>query len=247
MADTEATQSTMTGIATQSSITGIADGSGAPKDAPPAERTYSHEQAKAFAAKEKRVGDAQGRKALLDLHGVTSEEELAELVTAGREAKPKPKATDAERIAEKLKGESEKREAVLQAQLSALQQERDTALLRSSVERVLANAGLVEGAGDLVLSAFGLAPGADVRLVVKDGQVAVVDRDGDPIGTTVEKAVKEFVAKRLYLQSPLSQDGGTRTTPSSADNGKPKRRLTAQEEVDELARFGQASVSRTPR
>lgn len=240
MSDVEAATQGVTGTATQGSNTTGNAGSGAPTDAP-AEELYSLQRVKAIAAKEKRVGEQLGRKALLDTYGIESEEDLAKLLEVSRAAQP-AKKSDADRQLEKKQAEWEKAIAERDAKLAAVQAERDSGLLRETAKGVLANAGLVEGAADLVLAALGLGVTPEHRLVVKDGVVTVVDRDGDPTGKTVDQYLTEYVKTRTYLQSsPVQAASGTRKTQAPDGPKGPQRKRSFQEELDEIVRVGMSS------
>lgn len=235
--DDTATQG-LTGTATPS--TPGKDGAGAPGDAPPAEELYSLARVKAIAAKEGRVGQAQGRKALMDELGVADESELAALLEAGRSVKPAKKQDDGERLAEKIKAQADAEKAQLQAQIAALQAATEAAMVRDAAKSVLVNANLVDGGADLILAAIGLGAQPEHRLIVKDGKVAVVDQDGDPTGKSVDQFLTELVKARPYLHAPtgtavVRKDGVPKPKPQG-----PQRKLSVQEQLDAAVQAGMA-------
>jgi hypothetical protein len=231
----------LTGTATPS--TPGKDGAGAPGDAPPAEETYSLARVKAIAAKEGRVGQAQGRAGLLAELGVTNEQELTALLEAGRTVKPAKVQDDGARLAEKIKAQADAEKAQLQAQIVALQAATEAAMVRDAVKSVLVNANLVDGGADLILAAVGIGSQPEFKLVVKDGKVAVVDQDGDPSGKSVDQFLTEIVKSRPYLHAPT----GTATTrtggePKAKSSG-PSRKLSVQEQIDSAVAAGMASAT----
>lgn len=228
--------------ATQSANdTGETTGGAAPKDAAAA-RTFSQDEVNAFLAKERRrSGEAASQKARTDLLaslGITDAEELSELVEAGRKVRPN-KLNEAERQAEKARQVADQERAALQQQLAALQAERDAALLRDAVRAAIGKLNVIEGADDLILGVLGIGSPQERRPTVKDGKVAVVDQDGDPVSSTVEQYLAEFVKARPYLQSPTVQPT-TRRVQAQNEPKPPPRKMTRQEERDEIVRIGMA-------
>jgi len=230
-------------VTTQDQTTEAGNGSGAPNDAP-TERTYTQAELDSAAAKARRAAEAdglrRGQSDLLKRLGVGDDVELQELVEHGRKARPS-KVDESARLAEKVRVQAEAEKVALQQQLLALQAERDAALLRDSIRSAIAKTHIVEGGEDLVLALLGVAPPIDHKPTVKDGKAAVVDQDGDPVSKTVDQLVADLVKSRPYLQSPTAQGVQRKPAQPPPTPKSPPRKMTRQEEMDEILRAGLAS------
>ena len=251
MPDVSATPG-LTGTATQSALPGIAtpsdagkNGPAAPNDAAPGEETYTLARVKAIAAKEGRVGIAQGRRALLEEMGLADESELVAIVEAGRGARlAKPPQSDDQRLSDKIKAQAATERQELLAQNAVLQAAIESSMVRDAVKNVLLNQGLVDGGADLVLAMIGLGKIPEHRIAVKDGTVTVVDKDGDPAGTNVAALLGEILQARPYLRAPagapMVRTGGQ--PPPTAPSGPP-RKLSTQEQIDAAVQLGMAAAA----
>lgn len=219
-------------------------GTGAPKDAPGDAGTgkrYSDDEVNAFVAKERRKAQQSAIEQFRSKLGVESDEEIAELVEAGRKTRPR-KQDDAERLAEKVRAQAETEKAALQQQIATLRAANEASMVRDAVMKSLSSVHLVDGGADLILASLGIGATPAHRLVVKDGAVTVVDADGDPAGKTVESFLAEQVKSRPYLQAPTSTQVRS-SPPEQKRSAPPQGRQTIQQQIDAAITAGMAHAT----
>lgn len=201
----------------QSAHTPAGTGTGEPTDAPTPRYTDADMNAivakKATAAE--RNGAERARAELLASLGVEHADALRELVEIGRKAKPAEKP-ESERLAEKIRAESAAKEAALAAEIAALKSERERSLIRDKVRGALDKLPLHDQGREIVMAALGFGEMPKFK-ATDTGEVVILDKDGDPVATTIEKWAEGFAKERQFL---VRSSGTPTVRTEGSGNGK---------------------------
>lgn len=236
----------MTDPATQGQQTGDTNGSGAPTDAPgktAQERAFSQDEVNTFGAQEKRRGREQGateeRQRWLVQLGAQTPEEADALIKQLAKLKPQVQKSDADKAAEAMKADYEKRVAELEAARLAAEERANREAIRSFALRFAGDTN----DPDLAMAVLGVPFEPEHKLTLKDGKLVVTMADGTELPhKDPEKWAQEVLAKKPFLQKPRGEGAGGRVAPSAApkESDKPRRYASRQDELQALAEYGQA-------
>lgn len=178
----------------------------------PESRVYSEEEwntgTKRARLAGERDGARKGKTELLKTLGVTNEEELLALIDTAKAAKaaePTPEQAELGKLRQKYESELAARKAELDAMKAAAERAKIIAEASKHLDDVFDR--------DLFLARYGLTPEADHRLAVVDGQVAVVDRDGEVVETNLSKFLKAEKSKLPWLVKGRGGGTGTQSPP----------------------------------
>lgn len=187
-------------------------------------RVYSQDEWASDTKRARLAGEKDGakkaRSEFLKAYGVSDENELGAMLEVARRAKesePSPHAAELE----KTKAKYEQALAKERGERERLQAVAERALIVSEASRYLDDTY----DRDLVLARYGIAPDPEKRLAVIDGQVAVVNREGDVVETNIEKFLRAEKSKMPWLVKGRGGGTGAQTTAAPASNGKAPQTL----------------------
>lgn len=195
-------------------------------------RSYSQEEWNSDTKKARLAGERdgakRGRTEMLKALGVADETELVSLLEAARTAKaaePTPEQAELGKVKQKFEAELAKR----QAELDALRATAERAQIVAEASKYLDDVF----DRDLVLARYGVAPDPELKLAVVDGQVSVVNREGETVETNLEKFLRSEKSKLPWLVKGRGGGTGAQTAPS---NGGAKPSVAPQSLADAFRR-----------